>query len=430
MLRSFFSQGAGGRRRYLLCLLLLYLPGHAANAQLLSLQQAERLATQSDPSVERYRARARALREQAVADASLPDPRLRLGASNLPVDTFRVDQEPMTQLKLGVQQAFPAGDTLAIRADQSKMLSQADQALAEDARRKILRDVRITYLNLYYEIQAHQIILETKSLFTDLVKITESVYASGRASQQDVVLANLERARLDDRITRIAAREEGYRATLAQWIGDPAWGSITLAFPALPAFSPDIDLNQAIVSHPLIRAATARVEASRKKTEIAKQRYKPGFSAVLDYGFRSGQNPDNSDRPDFVTAMITMDVPLFTENRQDKTVAASVEETSAAQYARDDALRKLKKNYDKNFYLWKRLGERAELYQQQLLTSAHNNTETALTAYQSGVSEFNTLMRAEITELDVRLEALRVRVDRAIAQSRLLYITGETDNEK
>ena len=39
-------------------------------------------------------------------------------------------------------------------------------------------------------------------------------------------------------------------------------------------------------------------------------------------------------------------------------------------------------------------------------------------------------MRAEITELDVRLEALRVRVDRAIAQSRLLYITGETDNEK
>jgi len=70
-----------------------------------------------------------------------------------------------------------------------------------------------------------------------------------------------------------------------------------------------------------------------------------------------------------------------------------------------------------------------ELYKNSLLTSARNNTATALTAYQSGVSEFNTLMRAEITELDVRLEDLRVRIDRAIAQARLLYITGEPDNE-
>jgi hypothetical protein len=31
-------------------------------------------------------------------------------------------------------------------------------------------------------------------------------------------------------------------------------------------------------------------------------------------------------------------------------------------------------------------------------------------------------MRAQITELDVRLEDLRVRVDRAIAQAKILYV--------
>jgi hypothetical protein len=41
------------------------------------------------------------------------------------------------------------------------------------------------------------------------------------------------------------------------------------------------------------------------------------------------------------------------------------------------------------------------------------------------VTEFTTLMRARITELDVRLESLRVKVDRMRAQARLLYITGE-----
>jgi hypothetical protein len=34
-------------------------------------------------------------------------------------------------------------------------------------------------------------------------------------------------------------------------------------------------------------------------------------------------------------------------------------------------------------------------------------------------------MRARITELDVRLEALRIRVDRSRSQANLLYLAGE-----
>ncbi len=395
----------------------------------LDLKQAEKLAVQSDPSIESFKATSRSFEEESYADDTLPDPKLRLGASNLPVDTFALGQEGMTQLKVGIQQSFPAGDTLEIKQQQSKFLSSSALALASDAELKILRDVRETYLNLYYEISAHQIILETKNLFSDLVTITESIYAAGRASQQDVVLANLELARLDDRITKIQAREEGYRATLAQWIGDPAWNSISLQFPALPALHENVDLNQVIPQHPLIRSESARVDANKQMIEMAKQEYKPGFSAFVDYGYRSGQNPDNTDRVDFLTAMVTMDIPLFTENRQDKKVSANVQKTAAAQHSKDDKLRRLKQYYEKNYYLWQRLGEREALYTKSLLTSARNNTATALTAYQSGVSEFNTLMRAEITELDVRLEDLRVRVDRAVAQARLLYITGDTNNE-
>jgi outer membrane protein TolC len=397
----------------------------------LDLRQAEQLATQADPSIERFKASSRSFEEESFADDTLPDPKLRFGAANVPVDTFDLDQEAMTQVRLGIQQNFPAGDTLEIKSQQSKFLSSSALALARDSELKILRDVRETYLNLHYETTANQIVHETKKLFSDLVTITESIYASGRASasQQDVVLANLELARLDDRLTKIQAREEGFRATLAQWIGEPAWGSISSEFPELPDLPEKVDLNQIIPQHPLIRSESAKVNASKKMTEMAKQEYKPGFSATVDYGFRSGVNPNNTDRADFLTAMVSMDIPLFTENRQDKKVSSNVQKTAAAQYSKDDKLRLLKQYYEKNQYLWQRLGEREKLYKNSLLTSAKNNTATALTAYQSGVSEFNTLMRAEITELDVRLEDLRIRVDRAAAQARLLYITGDTNNE-
>ena len=64
-------------------------------------------------------------------------------------------------------------------------------------------------------------------------------------------------------------------------------------------------------------------------------------------------------------------------------------------------------------------------YRNTLLDTAKDNSRAALNAYQSGISEFTGLMRAQMTELDVRLEALRIQVDKAIAQARLLYVSGE-----
>lgn len=412
--------------RSLLCVSILL----SSDAFALSLQQAERIAIQSDPSVESFKVTSLSYIDASVADASLPDPKLHLGAVNVPVDSFDLEQEQMTQLKVGIRQDFPRGDLSSIKQKQSQYLSRAASSMADDARLQILRDVRETYLNLFYEIAAYQIVRETRKLFSELVKITESNYAAGRVNQQDVVLAGLELSRLDDRSTKIQAREETHRAGLSQWIGDVAWRDINPDFPQLPTMPEEIDLNQVIPEHPLILAESAKVDASRQMTEMARQDYKPGWSLLVDYGFRSGNNPDGTERADFASAMVSLDVPLFTGNRQDKTVSASERKISAARYSRDDQLRKLKQFYEKNRHLWQRLEERERLYKNSLLTAARNNTKASLKAYQSGVSEFNTLMRAQITELDVRLEDLRVRVDRAVTQARILYIIGEPENEK
>jgi len=395
------------------------------NVLALNLKQAEQLAIRSDPSIEAYKATSQSFVDESVADDTLPDPKLHFGAVNVPVDTFDLDQEQMTQVKVGIVQNFPRGDVLSIKQQQSRYLSRAAMSMADDAQLKIIRDLRETYLNLYYEVSAYQIIQETRKLFAELVKITESNYAAGRVNQQDVVLAGLELSRLDDRSTKIQAREESNRADLAQWIGDIAWNEISMEFPGLPALPVTVDLNKLIPAHPLIRAQNANIDASKQMTEMARQEYRPGWSLLVDYGFRSGDNPDGTERADFATAIVSMDIPLFTGNRQDKTVSSNEQKIVAARYSKDDQLRKLKRLYEKNNHLWMRLSEREKLYKNSLLTAAKNNSKAALKAYQSGVSEFNTLMRAQITELDVRLEDIRVRVDRAVAQAKLLYITGD-----
>lgn len=407
---------------FALLLVLLWLPS-GSNA--LTLQQVEQAAVTSDPAINKFVAASRAFEEAAIAGGSLPDPRLRLGAVNVPVDTFDLQQEQMTQLKLGIVQNFPRGDSRSLQQKYSQFLSRSAHSQADNEKLVILRDARINFLNLYYEVTANQIILETRKLFYELLNITESNYAAGRVNQQDVVMAGLEMSRLDDRAAKILTQQEIYQARLSKWIGELAWTEVDRKFPLLPEVPAAVDLNTVIPQHPLIQAKSETILASKQQTEIAKQDYSPGWSLLLDYGYRAGNNPDGSERADFATAMVSLDVPLFTSNRQDRSVASSRQNEMKAQFERDDKLRLLKQIYDENQRKWQRLSERKALYEASLLTAAKNNSTAALNAYQSGVTEFNTLMRAQITELDVKLEDLRIRVDLAIAKSNLLYVIGD-----
>jgi len=413
-------------KKYLLgfisAVIITTLPG---DALALSLLQAEQLALEADPLIKSYKASSRSFDAESAANGTLPDPKLRLGMFNVPLDTFSTTEDPSTQLRIGIQQEFPRGDTTDLKQQQSRWLAQAAMAQAEDEQLQLLMNVREAYLNLFYEIQARGIVNESRQLFIKLVRITEDQYAAGRANQQDVIHADLELSRLDDRAIKIQGNEDEYRAQLAQWVGDIAWQDIDNHFPVLPEVSDELDINQMLTQHPAVMIETAKVEASRTMIEVTRQDYKPGVGAFVEYRKRFGENSDGSDRSDMMAAMVTVDIPLFTENRQDKNVAAREQSANAARYTRDDKLRVLKRKLEKDRAIYKRLGERELIYKNKLINSATSNAEASLNAYQSGVTEFTTLMRARVTELDVRLDNLRIKVDRLRAQARLLYIAGE-----
>ena len=401
------------------------LQGTFNNVLALTLAEAESMALNNDPLMESHKAVARAWNNDAVADNQLPDPKLRFGMYNLPLDSLSISQEPTTQLRLGVQQSFPKGDSLALKQVQSEWHAKAELARANDRQGTLKKTIREDFFNLYYQVEAVRIIHRSRKLFAQLVDITEAHYASGRVNQQDVLRADLELSRLDDRAIKIQTEEEILRSKLSQWLGDSAWLPVDLNFPELPEVSGKDDLNKLITKHPSIVIETAKLEASKQGIAIANQQYKPSWGLGLEYRKRFGENPDTSDRTDMMAAMVTLDIPLFTENRQDKRVAASEEKMMAVRLVRDDKLRQLKHVYDSSLLKLKGLDERRRKYKDNLIKSAEGNSIAAMKAYQSGVTEFTNLMRAHITELDIRLSDLRVRVDRALAMTQLLYVTGE-----
>lgn len=288
----------------------------------------------------------------------------------------------------------------------------------------MIRSTRQAWLDLYLQQRSAEVIVKSRGYFEQLREVTEAHYGSGRATQQDVLQAQLELTRLDDRHTRTLEAADQARASLGMWVGPDAARPVGADLPPLPPPEAPAELTGALVQHPALQAENARISQSRTGSEIAREQYKPGWMLDVSYGNRSGENPDGSGRADFLSAMVQLELPLFRDKRQDRRLAASEQQVFAATQARDEKLRELKRMLDAGYARWQRLGERQALYRERLLPDAESHARAALQAYQAGLSDFSRLMRARIGELDARLEALRLAVERAKVQAELLYLQG------
>jgi outer membrane protein TolC len=391
----------------------------------LSLEQAETIALRADPSVQAVESRRDALEELAVASGQLPDPVLRAGFMSLPVDTWQLGQEPMTQVQVGVGQKFPRGRTRALRSEQITEQSRALTETVREQKLRILLAVREEYLEVLKQIRLAEVNAAAISAFTDLADITQDYYATGRVQQQDVLRAAVELAKVEDRATRIAQDEDRARARLETWVGTAAYGKLDSEWPELD--SPDVvsTIVDRLAEHPRIAALLQEATASETGIELAEQRYKPEFGVELTYGGRGGNNPDGSSRSDLFSVMVMMDLPLFHENRQDRYKAAAVSESAAALLNRDDMLRRMRSEASVHVATLHRQMERRRIFEESLLPEAEFNAEAALSAYQAALDSLTTLRRARITEFEVQLDFATLLAELQKTRARLLYLTGE-----
>ena len=174
----------------------------------LSLKAVEDLALASDPGVKSVESNRLALEEMSVAARALPDPLLKMGLVSLPMDSFNLGQEAMTQVQLGVIQKFPRGKSRSLRSEQIGLKSQGLGELARDQELRILLAVREQFLEVAKQQRLARINAEAITAFSDVANITEEYYATGRVYQQDVLQAAVELAKIEDRATRIAQDED------------------------------------------------------------------------------------------------------------------------------------------------------------------------------------------------------------------------------
>jgi outer membrane protein TolC len=303
-------------------------------------------------------------------------------------------------------------------------------ATALDRERLVKREVRKLWTQLAYIGAARKVLDEQTGWVEQMRQSARARYASGEGQQVDVLAAGLETAMLREQMLDLDRDESMVRSQLSFWLGaDDATRARPTALPARAELPPLAALESRLHSHPAQVDYERRIEAANTAVDVAREKRKPGWMLDVSYGFRQGDMEGaagaHEPRPDMLSAMVTMDLPLFTKNRQDRDVAAARLEARGLNERHEDHFREMHAMLSEAWNSARRTAELEQLYETDLLTLADQSVTAALLSWRANRVMIDDVVRARRLATDTRMKHLRLAADRALAQHEIDYLAGE-----
>ena len=306
-----------------LALALLLVGGPApmrANADGLSLAESERIAVERDAMLREMRAQGAAMRERAVMDGELMDPQLRLGAVNVPVDSFSLDEEDMTMLEVGVVQEFQPGDSRRLSRKQMVQLASAMDATALDRERIVRREVRKLWTQLAYIGSARSCSTSRRAGSSRCGSRRGRVMRPAKAGSSmcckpgwmpRCCASSSSTSTATTPCTGRSCRSGSARRSRARAAFRPA---------PRPELEPLATLEARVTAHPAQLDYEHRIDAAATGEDVAREGRKPAWMLDVSYGLRGRTDDGRQVAPDMLSAMVTVGLPLFGGDRQDRDV--------------------------------------------------------------------------------------------------------------
>ncbi|MBE4583630.1 copper transporter [Vibrio navarrensis] len=391
-------------------------------------------ALANDASRKQIFAQSQAMRESGVAATTLMDPKLKVGFGGLPVDSFKFDEDPMTNISVGLMQQFERGSTLELQS--KKASQQADgMALQVAAReREVANGITQLWLELGYQQQAERVLLENQRLMRELESFISTNYSIGKSEAQDLLNAQLQVSQLEEKLQANQQMQRRILSQMSEWLGSEWLGKQTmlqatnqLNWQSLDTLLASVNNEQyfsLLAQHPMVQMADASIAVSQTQVALAEQSYTPQFGVEVMYAYRQANNMKGEPASDLVSAYLTMDIPLFTGNRQDRAHAAAQYQVGAAQSQKDLLLAQMNAKVNALLVDRSNLEQRLERYQNTLLEQAKARTKAVERGYQNSTAQFNDVIAATRDELAVELESQRLLTDLNQVNSNLAMLLG------
>lgn len=375
------------------------------------LQRLVAEALEANESLSSLASEVAALQEEVAVAGSLPDPMVGIGVANLPTDTFDFDQEPMTQKQIFVSQKIPWFGKLDLKSRKAALAALKQDSLLEARRRELARMVATSYYDLGFVQRGRQVNAELDQMVGQMLRVAEAGYASGRSPQQDVFQAQVELGKLLDERIVLDQRRQTLQDQLHEMLNREAFTDLEVPVElALPVLNLDAERIRARVlqTNPLLHSREVDIQRALADLELARKDYYPDMDFRLGYGQRDEDRMGNS-LADFVSATVTVNLPVWQRTKQDKQLEAALHRHTAATQAYENLRKSLPHRVEALLTEIRALQENQRLFQEALLVQTELWSRASLSAYEVGRIPFDTMINAHVRSLRFGLQADQYR---------------------
>ncbi|BCG10302.1 MULTISPECIES: TolC family protein [Buttiauxella] len=398
----------------------------AAHAAEFSLQQTLAAAVHYSAELSANRNQSNALNAMADSARQLPDPKLKFGIENVPVqgsNSHRFTREGMTMQRIGIMQDYVSEDKRDRKAETILAQSASSVAKAEVIRATLQRSAAQAWLDLALSQKvltaAQKLVAETERQ----IGVQKATVASGSSPASSVIDIRMTLLGMQDKVT-LAQRDVTLAQTrLLQLTGeqiDNARGSLP-RYQRLPA-DPAV-LEQSVGLHPEVIEAAREADVAKARSAQSAVAAKPNVGVEVYYAHRA------DDYDDMAGVMFTVDLPMFKSQRQDKDLAADMsrsmeanDQLALAKRERVALVRTLVAQYQAAQTLWQR-------QQEEILPLQRQRISLIEAQYRSGQSTLSDLLNARRTLLDTELTANSAEKSVAETWAAIRYLTPQDENQ-
>ncbi len=406
----------------ILTILLLFISNSNVGAEEIAFQQKLKkfisIALQNNPALLEAQNRIKVTREIPSQAGSLDDPVLRFGLSNVPVNTFAFDEHVGTTKDFTLSQKLPFPGKLGLRTEMAnKNVGVAEQSY-DDLQLRIIRDVKQSYYELCFVLAAIEITQQNKKLLEQFVTIAETKYSVGKGIQQDVIKAQVEFSQIMNELIALNKRKETEQAKLNSLMNLLPQSPLTIPHGInKSSFNYKIEELQKLTEEhrPVleqIRLTKERYQIARK---LAQKDYYPNFNVGFKYGQRengrAGGTGTFQNRPDFVSAFVGINIPIWYKTKQSKKVAEQSYKVNVAQEAYNKAKNQIFLGIKELMDQEAKSSETLKLIKTAILPQARQSLESALAGYGVDKVDFLTLLNNQVTLLGWEIKYHRELAD-------------------
>lgn len=345
---------------------------------------------------------------------ALPDPRFTYGYFIQSIET-RVGPQ---NNRFGLLQTFPWFGKLELQGGAAAEAARSEKERYEAAKLKLFYQVKEAYYEYYYLARAITVTEENLGLMQQLESVARTQYSAGFTPYSNVVRAQVELGRIEDRIKTLKDLQEPIVARLNAALNRPV--QQPLPWPQ-KLEEKTVRLNQEQLltwlkeNNPDLKAVDFLAEKEKKNIDLARKNFFPDITLGLEtidtgQALNPATTPDSGKDP--IVASLSINLPIW----WGKYRAGEREALARYEAYRDDRTDKenrLEADLKLAVYKYQDAERKINLYRDTLVPKAEQSLEVSLQAFQTGLGNFLDLIDSIRTLLEFQLAFERAYADQA-----------------